>query len=156
MIAPFIIRDFKTFKMAWLFIVLFSLAAIPLRSHSFVLSFLTMSYFLFACVPISQIVGAKNRSQHVMSRNYLLALPINRKRNFLYLIVRIQIFLVPLILLAASLLVFFVAKYRTASGPTTVVYFCLFHWALSGSRALQSTCIYRLKPSQAILARAKE
>ena len=82
--------------MYWLLLAIISALFLPFANPS-VLELLALTYFIFALVPVQQLAGVKFRSQHIMSRNYLLSLPIPRKTNFIYLGLRMQIFNLPLL-----------------------------------------------------------
>jgi predicted permease len=101
-------RDFKSNILLWIisgattifaailviFLPSFWGAAIPILGYM---------YFFLATIPIQGITGVKFRSQHVMSRNYLLSLPINRKQQFTIIQLRALVYWIPLILVALAL-----------------------------------------------------
>lgn len=57
---------------------------------------LGVGYLLFAMAPMNGIAGVTWRSQQIMSRNYLLALPVPRKQMFMLIQIRALVFWAPL------------------------------------------------------------
>jgi len=101
MILHFIKRDFLTHRLPWAILALGTLVSLKLFPSSHLLYLgLVYSYLLFAITPMSELTGAKWRSQHVMSRSYLLALPVERKKLFWLTQARALVFFLPLIALA--------------------------------------------------------
>ena len=101
MILHFIKRDFLTHRLPWAILALGTLVSLRLFPSSHLLYLgLVYSYLLFAITPMSELTGAKWRSQHVMSRSYLLALPVERKKLFWLTQARALVFFLPLIALA--------------------------------------------------------
>lgn len=99
MIVHFLRWDFHTFRFQWAMLAVATLLSAPFLAHPQALQILAMLYFMFAAVPAQQITGVKFRSQHAMSRNYLLSLPIERGKNFLFVILRSGVHTLPLFLL---------------------------------------------------------
>ena len=96
MIAHFIMRDFRTFKFHWIVLIGISLFASPLVIFSTnFLDVLGYAYFFFGLVPQNNLTGVSWRSQHIMSRNYLLALPVERKKLFLIIQYRALVYFAP-------------------------------------------------------------
>lgn len=104
MIFHFIKRDFGTHKFHWVILVVFTILAlfVQMSCRSIFPLFLLLGYgyLLFGMVPLSNLTGSAWRSQHVMSRNYLLSLPVNRKRLFLLTQFRALVFFTPFVLWA--------------------------------------------------------
>ncbi|MCC7441701.1 MAG: hypothetical protein IT285_08710 [Bdellovibrionales bacterium] len=103
MLAHFLRRDFVTYRVFWIVLLVASALAVPYLNAvddpdrpMFVLSYM---YFFFAVSPLAGLIGVTWRSQHVMSRNYLLSLPVPRKRLFAWLQVRAGVFWLPYLLL---------------------------------------------------------
>lgn len=99
----FIKRDFNSYKFFWVILMIFSCLGVPaiLRSEAW-LFLLGYGYFFFGLVPINNLTGVTWRSQHVMSRNYLLSLPIKRKSLFLITQVRALVYFGPFAIYALS------------------------------------------------------
>jgi hypothetical protein len=93
--------------MYWILLIFFSVCLVPFVDGIVSLELLGLCYLTFAVMPAQQMVGAKFRSQHVMSRNYLLSLPIHRQTNFIYVMLRMLIYMLPLMIL-----VFFIPKFE--------------------------------------------
>jgi hypothetical protein len=127
MILHFIRRDFKTFRTQWALLLVMSAVAIPfLVSNPMVIQLLFMAFFMFGVTPAQQIIGAKFRSQHVMSRNYLLSLPIKREKNFLFILARLQIFMLPMIALAFWLAIHFSTQQEQSKNWHVLVLIALY------------------------------
>ncbi len=102
MIRHFLIRDFKTYRLMWIVCAIatvLAVGAIPVFSSLIPLVLLGYVYFFIGLIPPQQITGVRLRSQHIMSRNYLLALPIKRTSLFVIIQYRSLMFWGPLILL---------------------------------------------------------
>ena len=92
----FIKRDFQSYRFFWILLILFSCLGVFAVMHSRNWLFLLGNgYFLFGMVPIGNLTGVTWRSQHIMSRNYLLSLPINRKGLFLITQARAFVYFAP-------------------------------------------------------------
>jgi len=105
MIKHFLLRDFKTYRVFWIVLALLTgcaVAAMLLSSSLLPLLLLGYAYLLFGLLPLQSLTGVRARSQHVMSRNYLLSLPVRRKYMFLIAQFRNLIFWGPLIVLVLS------------------------------------------------------
>jgi hypothetical protein len=101
MIFHFVKRDFISHRLPWVVLILFTFFSLLFFSYNHLIYMgLLYAYLLFAMTPMSELTGAKWRSQHVMSRSYLLALPVERKTLFWYTQWRALIFFTPLIALA--------------------------------------------------------
>jgi len=102
MIKHFLLRDFRTFQLLWIILAILTGCALvtSLLSSSFIPLFLLgYACFFFGLIPLVTLTGVRFRSQHLMSRNYLLSLPIQRRYLFLIIQFRSLIFWMPLILL---------------------------------------------------------
>ncbi len=96
MIFHFIQRDFVTHRLSWLMLILLTVLFFPARIFDIdMLGALGYFYFIFPMVTLQQIAGVNWRSQHIMSRNYLLSLPISRKKMFNMVMIRALIFCIP-------------------------------------------------------------
>ena len=102
MIKHFVLRDFRTFQLLWIILAILTGCAVvaSLLSSSFIpLLLLGYACFFFGLLPLLSLTGVRFRSQHVMSRDYLLSLPIQRRYLFLIIQFRSLIFWTPLVLL---------------------------------------------------------
>ena len=100
MIFHFIKRDFISHRLPWTVLALMTFLSVRLFASSHLIYMgLLYAYLLFAVTPMSEMTGAKWRSQHVMSRSYLLALPVKRKKLFWFTQARALVFFLPLIAL---------------------------------------------------------
>ncbi len=87
--------DFKMFRAQWIiFGLIFGVMSATVHTHELI-AFQGMLTFMFAIIPASKLIGAKFRSQHVMSRSYLLSLPRPRGEVYLMLLLRLQVFAIP-------------------------------------------------------------
>ncbi len=101
----FILRDFKTYRLAWIVLgILTGCAFTTMLLFSSLIPLLPLGYgyFFFGLLPCT-FTGVRFRSQHIMSRNYLLSLPIERRYLFAIIQCRILIFWIPFALLILSL-----------------------------------------------------
>lgn len=104
MTLHFIRRDFLTYKFFWILLILFSVICVPLLSEFRELWLaLICAYFMFGISSINNLVGVTWRSQHVMSRNYLLSLPLARNKMYFIVLSRVAIFWIPFLFLIAYL-----------------------------------------------------
>jgi hypothetical protein len=97
MIWHFFKTDLKTFKLYW--VILFAITALSFifKDTSKQVSNMTgYAYIIFALMPLHHLAGVTFRSQHIMSRNYLLSLPMSRNKLFLLTLFRASIFWLPL------------------------------------------------------------
>lgn len=96
MILHFLARDLKSHRLHWLLIALVTLVGLPFASSSSGATLLLgYAYFFFALTPMNQLMGFTWRSQHVMSRNYLLSLPLSRDRLYAIIQIRAGVFWLP-------------------------------------------------------------
>ena len=99
MITHFLYRDFITHRFHWLLLILFSFFVLPsIVAAKGMFYLLIYVYSLFAVTPIYHLTGVTFRSQHIMSRNYILSLPVKRKKLFLITQLRAFIFWIPFLL----------------------------------------------------------
>ena len=99
MITHFLKRDFKDSIVSWIFLSLISAIFIPLclrRSSEELLWALSFFYFMFAIVQMPNLIGSIVRNDHMVSRHYFLSLPCERNSLFYFLILRMNIFFLPL------------------------------------------------------------
>jgi hypothetical protein len=95
MIRQFLIWDFRTYRMHWALMTAVAcaiLGTLGFNIDSFF--YLFMICFLFSAVPTSALSGSKVRTQHVLSRNYLLSLPYSRKSIYTAILIRSTVFYV--------------------------------------------------------------
>jgi len=97
MTLHFLKRDFRDFLLYW--IILLILTIIALLAGMIGLSMLVWAYFMFPSMAEGYILGSPWRTQHQMSRHYLLSLPISHKRLFVTQQIRILVFWMPLLIL---------------------------------------------------------
>lgn len=96
MISHFLIRDLNTHRLSWLVLILISLLLFPATWMGVdFLALLGYLYFLFPMIVLQQISGVNWRSQNIMSRNYLMALPIPRQVMFRWVVIRALVFCIP-------------------------------------------------------------
>lgn len=100
MIRHFLLRDFLSHRLLWVLICLGTVGTAIAQSLTAIeiYHFTAYFYFLFWLVPFSSLVGVRLRSQQALSRYYLLALPVERKKQFLLLQLRSFVFSIPLCL----------------------------------------------------------
>jgi hypothetical protein len=106
MIAHFLARDFHDNVVAWVLLsVPTALGALTAWAGpaGFALPFLAWIYFMFAMFLSGQTVGSVWRTQHQLSRYYLLALPLAHRRLFAIQQVRMLVAWLPLLGLAGLL-----------------------------------------------------
>jgi hypothetical protein len=96
MILHFVKRDFATHRLSWLMLTAITLLYFPARILEIdMFGALGYFYFIFPMVTLQQVAGVNWRSQHIMSRNYLLALPVSRTKMFGVVMIRALIFCIP-------------------------------------------------------------
>ena len=112
MLRHFLKRDFLDFLVWWIVVGITTITVVllhlfPLESlataalpSGYIL--LLITYFLFANVPMSYVLGSRWRTQHGWSRYYLLALPLSHWKLFGILHARIAVFWLPLILVMSA------------------------------------------------------
>ncbi len=116
MLKHFLKRDFKTNWIVWAFVVISGMFAWVMSLYVSIIPVLFglgYIYFLVAFASHFMVLGTQWRSQHCMSRYYLLALPIERKSLYLIMQCRILVHWVPLLLV---LLYTPVSYYYTTDG----------------------------------------
>lgn len=100
MITHFIFRDLKSNRIYWLITLIVTLLAIPaVYFHGDALLLLFYPYFFMSISPLAGLIGSRWRAQHVMSRHYLLSLPVSRIKLFRIIQLRAFVFQIPLYLL---------------------------------------------------------
>lgn len=136
MIKHFLKRDFDDCYIYWFVVIIVAVLALvigPLltRKEFLVLwGVLAYIYFIIGIFPLTHVLGSQWRSQHYLSRFYLLALPVSRLELFNIQQIRILFFMVPFIFVMLALpLVFLFSQFVVLSPVCLVwgiVYFLLF------------------------------
>lgn len=104
MTKHFLKRDFLDHRLGWAIVLAVTIAwAVAYRTD--LLTFgswhmLLIIYFFFSIAPEKEILGSVWRTQHLMSRHYLLSLPLPHRKLFALQHVRILAFWLPLLLFA--------------------------------------------------------
>ena len=99
MIYHFLYRDFLSNKINWVICLIITLVCMVTSVYSpEILTILGVCLMFFAVIPLQSLTGAAWRSQHVMSRNYLLSLPVPRNKMFFMVQMRAVVFAVPIII----------------------------------------------------------
>jgi hypothetical protein len=101
MIWHFLKRDIKDYQFYWAMVfLLVTVFLIFFWKTSMILYLYLATYacFFLAFLPANYLTGVTWRAQHIMSRNYLLALPVPRKQMFHLILIRILVFWIPLLL----------------------------------------------------------
>ena len=99
MIYHFLKRDFLSNKINWVINIVVTLVCLIASAFNPQILFILGACFLFfAIIPLQSLTGAAWRSQHVMSRNYLLSLPVPRKKMFFIVQMRAMVFAIPIII----------------------------------------------------------
>jgi hypothetical protein len=125
MIFHFVKRDFLDFLHWWVLLLAVTvlLTGLPyvLGKQAFLpatMVALFWLYFMFAALPEAMILGSVWRSQHLLSRHYLLSLPLPHKTLFRGLQFRMLVFWLPLLLLSIlTTLIFFTNSHLPFPGP---------------------------------------
>jgi hypothetical protein len=91
MIRHFLRRDFRDCRLYWASLLLITVAS--LFAGVIGLTILFWVYFMFPSMAQGYILGSPWRTQHQMSRHYLLALPISHKKLFVIQQARMLVFL---------------------------------------------------------------
>ena len=101
MIYHFLHRDFLSNKINWIInFIIIAICCVSAAFHPAILFILGVVLLFFAIIPLQSLTGAAWRSQHVMSRNYLLSLPVPRRKMFFIVQMRAMVFAVPVIIYA--------------------------------------------------------
>lgn len=106
MIQHFILRDIKDFAFHWTILAICLIIAIityfvtPKEIAGAIPFALAYGCFFFAFIPMGHIIGSAWRSQHMLSRSYLLSLPVPRITCFNINILRSFVFWIPFVLCA--------------------------------------------------------
>jgi hypothetical protein len=101
MIRHFLRRDFRDCRLYWASLLLITVAS--LFAGVIGLTILFWVYFMFPSMAQGYILGSPWRTQHQMSRHYLLALPISHKKLFVIQQARMLVFWLPFSIFAACL-----------------------------------------------------
>lgn len=115
MLTHFIKRDFKDLKLGWGIvggIVFLALAAIPFSPKEgvfIIAAVIGYTLFFMTLIPLNQVLGSHWRNQHVMSRYYLLSLPVPRNELFKIQQIRLLIYGLPITLFAIITPMFWLA-----------------------------------------------
>ena len=120
MTLHFLKRDFLDCRMSWIILLIFTILGVlsPFAHPVGVVSipFIFLAYLLFPNIFMSNILGSVWRTQHQLSRHYLLSLPLLHRKLFRIQQVRILVLWIPFLTLACLLpLIGYVA-----SGPLSV------------------------------------
>lgn len=93
MITQFLVRDLISHRLQWIILLVMTVPALIFADFLHVLFFV---YILFCISAMNDIIGVTWRSQHVMSRNYMLSLPISRNKMFFLNQLRAFVFGLPM------------------------------------------------------------
>ncbi len=99
MIRHFLKRDFRDYQLYWVLVFAVAFVFGLLYQATGILLYLYLAVYtcvFLAFLPVNYLTGVTWRAQHIMSRNYLLALPIGRKHLFHIVLLRILVFWTPL------------------------------------------------------------
>jgi hypothetical protein len=99
MIRHFLKRDIRDYQVYWFMVGILSFIFLLLFWITDWIVYLYLAAYaciFLAFLPVNYLTGVTWRAQHVMSRNYLLALPVSRKGLFHTILVRILVFWIPL------------------------------------------------------------
>jgi hypothetical protein len=112
MLGHFVKRDFLDFLVWWVVLGIMTITfallhLVPLGSLQAALlpsgyGLLILTYFMFANLPMSYVLGSRWRTQHGWSRHYLLALPLSHWKLFGILHARIAVFWLPMIVVVTA------------------------------------------------------
>ena len=91
--------DFRIHRVQWVIFLLLEFLAYFLESGMERFEIMVALAIIYSVLPAAKLFGTRGRSQHVMSRSYLLSLPEPRFRTYLTLILRMQIFAIPQMIL---------------------------------------------------------
>lgn len=104
MIWHFLKRDLKTYRFFWCALVISIAGMWPFvfsAENGIYPLLLAQLYFFFAMIPLQELTGVTWRSQHIMSRSYLLSLPVRRRSLFAIVQLRALVFWLPLLAFGA-------------------------------------------------------
>lgn len=99
MIGHFLKRDFQDALTSWIIVSILSslfLVAYILTPSQHVIFGLGYVFFMFSIFQVATLIGNIARADHIISRQYFLALPASRNSLFFILILRILVFSIPL------------------------------------------------------------
>jgi hypothetical protein len=137
MLKHFIKRDFIDLQLYWVcvcgIIVVLSIASMFLGPREVKIIPAAITYFLFliSTFPLSHVLGTNWRNKHYLSRQYLLALPVSRRRLFFIQQIRIGVFNIPFYIFAIFTPLFFI-KYEILR-VSFVSIFCIYLLFLTAS-----------------------
>ena len=106
MIGHFLKRDFLDFRLLWIGLLIVTLLWAMGSKRIFGttgLEYLFFGYIFFGMLPQNFILGSPWRTQHQISRHYLLSLPLAHKNLFLIQNIRMMIFGFPALALGSLL-----------------------------------------------------
>jgi hypothetical protein len=134
MIFHFMYRDALDNRISWYVVIAVSLLAIPFfyLNPNLAWTFLFFSYYMFSMAPLQAMMGSAHRSQHIMSRHYLLALPVPRKKIFRLLFFRLIPYGAPLFVCAA-LMPLYLDFSKTVSADHPISYLSFLFLLLGGA-----------------------
>lgn len=142
MIYHFLHRDFLSNKINWaLSAVIILVCAISAAFHPAILFILGVVLLFFAVIPLQSLTGAAWRSQHVMSRNYLLSLPVPRHKMFFIVQMRALVFAIPVIIYAL-IMPFYSPFFASVVLPPTSNYVVYFFMLISAIVWMINSAIY--------------
>ena len=99
MIWHFLRRDFLSHRFQWSLLILGVCVSLPfIAIQPETLNGLGYGFFLFALISLGSLGGSKWRNQQMISRAYLLALPVARKYQFVLVQIRAFVFFLPFFL----------------------------------------------------------
>jgi hypothetical protein len=109
MTVHFLKRDFLDFSHWWSLLTVLTILCLGLpyilwHDASPGILALFYSYVMFGIMPQATMLGSLWRNQHLLSRHYLLSLPLAHRQLFRILELRLLVFWLPLLFLAGSML----------------------------------------------------
>jgi hypothetical protein len=123
MILHFMKRDFLSSRFEWSLVAIISAVLFAvLFFNQGALIFLGYLYFFFPLAASSKISTSRWRSQHSMSRNYLLALPVPRNRIFNAILLRQMIYWIPMFIFLTIVPIFCWPKNIPYSAASYIVF----------------------------------
>jgi hypothetical protein len=135
MIGHFLKRDFKDSLTSWIILsflsVLFLIFYTLSRSESLIFG-LGYLFFMFSIFQIANLMGNIVRTDHIISRQYYLALPAKRNTLFFILLIRIFIFNIPLFIYLTLIAPITLRESFAGYLTSTFSYFTYFYGVLTG------------------------
>jgi hypothetical protein len=96
MLFHFIKRDIQNFQVFWgLLGLVYLLGIVVCQTSPEFLVVLTYFAFVFGVLPLNHLMGSNWKSGRILSRSYMLALPIHRHKQFALLQLRALVFWMP-------------------------------------------------------------